>query len=152
MSPLGTPQSQQSSESTRCSQSPSLFADSQSGGNATVHGNPAWQLAQHNPLDLNNYGMGQYFDLGNPDQQEFWYQDETAGTKAARRTRKCNDQPAYVFLARIEKVQYLPEMDRDEAVIRVFDEMANPSKGKTDHGSIRDRGMYLDMLAMKNIK
>ena len=94
--------------------------------------------------------MGQYFDLDNPDQQAFWYQDETVGTRAARGTR--NDQPSYVFLTQIEKAQYLPEMDRDEAVMRVFDEMINPQKGKTDRGSIRGGGMYLAMLAMKDIK
>ena len=125
MSPLGTPQSPQSSQSTQFSQSPSPFADSQSQGNATtVHGNPAWQLPQLDPLDIGNDGMGQYFDLDNPDQQAFWYQDETVGTRAARGTR--NDQPSYVFLTRIEKAQYLPEMDRDEAVMLVFDEMINP--------------------------
>ena len=83
---------------------PSPFADSQSEGNATVHVNPAWQLPQLDPLDLDNDGMGQYFDLDNPDQQEFWYQDETVGTRAARGTR--NDQPAYVFWTQIEKVRY----------------------------------------------
>ena len=79
---------------------------------------------------------GQYFDLDNPDQQEFWYQDETVGTRATRGTR--NDQPTndIVFLARTDKAHYLPEMDRDEAVMRVFDETTNPSKGKTDYGSI----------------
>ena len=94
--------------------------------------------------------MGQYFDLDNPDQQAFWYQDETVGTRAARGTR--NDQPSYGFLTKIEKAQYLPEMDRDEAVMRVFGEMINPQKGKTDHGFIREGGMYLAMLAMKDIK
>ena len=47
MSPLGTPvgsQSHDSSQSTQFSQSPSLFADSQSEGNDTVHGSHAWQL------------------------------------------------------------------------------------------------------------
>ena len=59
-----------------------------------------------------------------------------------------------MILTQIEKAQYLPEMDRDEAVIstRVFDEMINPSKGKTDHGSIREGGMHFAMLAMKDIK
>ena len=85
--------------------------------------------------------MGQYFDLDNPDQQAFWYQDETVGTRAARGTR--NDQPSYVFLTRIEKAQYLPEMDRDEAVMLVFDEMINPQKGKTDHGSNNLRRRYV---------
>ena len=93
MSPLGTPLSPQSLQSTQFSQSPSPFADSQSQGNATaVHDNPAWQLPQLDPLDIGNDGMGQYFDLDNPDQQAFWYQDETAGTRAARGTR--NDQPS----------------------------------------------------------
>ena len=57
MSPLCTPvgsRSQHSSQFTQFSQSPSPFADSQlqsEGGNATVHGNPAWQPPQ---LDLAN--------------------------------------------------------------------------------------------------
>ena len=34
----------------------------------------------------------------------------------------------------------------------VFDEMINPQKGKPDHGSIREGGMYLAMLAMKDMK
>ena len=93
--------------------------------------------------------MGQYFDLDNPDQQKFWYQNETMGTRATRGTR--NDQPADAFFIQIEKAQYLPEMDRDEAVMRVFNEMINPSK-VTDHGSIREGGMYFTMLAMKDIK
>ena len=156
MFPSGTPQSQQSSQSTQFSQSPSPFADSQSQGNATVqcHDNPAWQLLQLDPLDIGNDGMGQYFDLDNPHQQAFWYQDETVGTRAARGTR--NDQPSYVFLTQIEKAQYLPEMDRDEAVMRVFDEMINPKKENltNDDGSIREGGMtsYLAMLAMKDIQ
>ena len=64
--------------------------------------------------------MRQYFDLDNPDQQAFGYQDETVGTRAARGTR--NDQPSYVFL----KAHHLPEMERDEAVMHVFDELINP--------------------------
>ena len=39
-------------------------------------------------------------------------------------------------------------MGRDEAVMRAFDTMINPSKGKSDHGVIREGGMYLAMLAM----
>ena len=108
MSPLGTPvgsHSQHSSQSTQFSQSPSPFAGSQcEGGNATVHGNPEWQPPQ---LDVDNDGVGQYSDLDNPDQQEFWYQKETVGTRATRGTR--NDQPSYVFLTQIEKAHYLPE-------------------------------------------
>ena len=100
--------------------------------------------------------MGQYFDLDNPDQLAFWYQDETAGTRAASGPPGTkNDQPSYmyVFLTQIEKAQYLPEMDRDEAVMHVFDEMINPhKKGKTDHGSIREGSMYLAMLAINDIK
>ena len=99
MSQLGTPQL---SQSTQFSQSPSPFSESQSQGNATtVRGNPAWQLPQLDPLHIGNDRMGQYFDLDNPDQQAFWYQDETMGTRAARGTR--NDQPSYVFLTQIEK-------------------------------------------------
>ena len=30
--------------------------------------------------------------------------------------------------------------------------MINPSKGKADHGSIREGGMHLAMLAMKDVK
>ena len=82
--------------------------------------------------------MGQYFDLDNPEQQEFWYQDETVGTRATRGTR--NGQPSYVFLTQIEKAHYQPEMDRDEAVMLVLDTMSNPTKGKADHGAIRLAG------------
>ena len=42
-------------------------------------------------------------------------------------------------------------MDRDEAVMRAFDTMINPSKGKSDHGAIREGGMYLAVLAMKDL-
>ena len=72
------------------------------------------------------------------------------GTRSTRGRR--NDQPSYVLLTQIEKAQYLPEMDRDEAVMRVFDTMINPSKGKFDHDAIREGGMYLAMLAMKDMK
>ena len=34
----------------------------------------------------------------------------------------------------------------------VFDQVSNPQKGKPDHGSIREGGMYLAMLAMKDMK
>ena len=146
MSPLGTPQS---SQSTQFSESPSPFPDSQSQGNATtVHGNPAWQSPQIDPLNIGN--AEEYFDLDNPDQQSFWYNDETVGTRASRGTR--NDQPAYAFLAQIEKAYRLPEMDRDEAVMLVFDQVSNPQKGKPDHGSIQEGSMYLAMLAMKDMK
>ena len=95
MSPPGSPvgsHSQHSSQSTQFCQSPSPFANSQSeNGNATVHGKPAWQPPQ---LDLDNDGVGKFFGLDNPEQQEVWYQDETVGTRATRGTR--NDQPSYV--------------------------------------------------------
>ena len=56
----------------------------------------------------------------------------------------------------IEKVQYLPEIDHDmtlyKAVMCAFDTMINPSKGQADHGSIREGGMYLAMLAMNDTK
>ena len=122
MSPWGTPQS---SQPTQFSESPSPFPDSQSQGNATtVHGNPAWQLPQ---IDLLNIGNAEeYFDLDDPQQQSFWYRDETVGTRATRGTR--NDQPSYAFLAQIEKAYNLSEMDRDEAVVLVFDQMSNPQK------------------------
>ena len=96
--------------------------------------------------------MGQYFDLDNPDQQEFWYQNETVGTRSTRGIR--NDQPSYAFLTQIEKAHYLPEMDGDEAVMRAFaiGTMLDPSKRKSDHGAIREGGMYLAMLAMKDLK
>ena len=71
------------------------------------------------------------------------------GTRATRGTR--NNQPSYdiVFLTNQEGA--FSTMDRDEAVMLMFDTMINPSKGKSDHGAIQEGGTYLVMLAMKDL-
>ena len=49
-------------------------------------------------------------------------------------------------------IHYEPEMDRADAAMLVIDSIIEQSPGKLDHRATRDAGMYLAMLAMKDIK
>lgn len=90
----------------------------------------------------------QYFDLDHPSQQEFWYNEEPPAPRP---------RPNYSFLVseqydEVEKAHRLPEMDRAEGVTRVFALIARAtSRSATDHGALREAGMFLALLAMKDL-